>query len=179
MSDEKAGSIVFILIVLVCGLLWTNQPSVPKPDFTQPVDGLIEQVAVIKDSLTTDHQEFRTLLPGKTGLIMNPVEDSLGHSVDANKMADHIPVVTNMVDPSPSDKPKQKPEIIIFTASSCPPCERWKRCEAPKFEANGWKVAYCEDHPYQRTPTFLITENGRTIEKVGYFTFEDLREVLK
>ena len=154
MTDEKGGSIVFILIVLVCGLLWTNQPSTPKADFTQPVDGLIEQVASI--------------------------EDSLSHSVDANKMVDnHIPDVTKMVDPSPSDKPKAKPEIIIFTSSSCPPCERWKRCEAPKFEANGWKVAYCEDHPYPRTPTFLITENGRTIEKVGYFTFDDLREVLK
>ena len=153
MSDEKGGSIVFILIVLVCGILWSNQPSTPKPDFTQPVDGLIEQVA--------------------------SVEDSLNHSVDANKMADHIPDVGKMVDPSPSDKPKAKPEIIIFTSSSCPPCERWKRCEAPKFEANGWKVAYCEDHPYPRTPTFLITENGRTVEKVGYFTFEELREVLK
>ena len=153
MSDEKGGSIVFILIVLVCGILWSNQPSTPKADFTQPVDGLIDEVA--------------------------SVEHSLNHSVDANKM----------VDPSPSDKPKAKPEIIIFTSSSCPPCEkwkrceapkeRWKRCEAPKFEANGWKVAYCEDHPYPRTPTFLITENGRTIEKVGYFTFEELREVLK
>ena len=145
MSDEKGGSIVFILIVLVCGILWSNQPSTPKPDFTQPVDGLIKQVAVIKDSLTTDH------------------------SADANKM----------VDPSPSDKPKAKPEIIIFTSTGCPPCERWKRCEAPKFEANGWKVAYCEDHPYPRTPTFLLTENGRTIEKVGYFTFEELRKVLQ
>ena len=154
MTDEKGGSIVFILIVLVCGLLWTNQPSTPKPDFTQPVDGLIEQVA--------------------------SVEHSLNHSVDANKMADnHIPDVTKMVDLSPSDKPKAKPEIIIFTSSSCPPCERWKRCEAPKFESNGWKVAYCEDHPYPRTPTFLITENGRTVEKVGYFSFDDLREVLK
>ena len=171
MSDDKGGSIVFILIVLVCGLLWTNQPSAPKPDFTQPVDGLIDEVASVR--------EFRTLLPGKMGLILNTAEDSLGHSADANKMADHIADANKMVDPSPSDKPKQKPEIIIFTSSSCPPCERWKRCEAPKFEANGWRVAYCEDHPYPRTPTFLLTENGRTVEKVGYFTFEDLREVLK
>ena len=154
MTDEKGGSIVFILIVLVCGLLWTNQPSAPKPDLTQPVDGLIEQVA--------------------------SVEHSLNHSVDVNKMVDsHIPDVGEMVDPSPSDKLKAKPEIIIFTSSSCPPCERWKRCEAPKFESNGWKVAYCEDHDYPRTPTFLITENGRTVEKVGYFTFEDLRKVLQ
>ena len=156
MTGEKGGSIVFILIVLVCGILWSNQHSAPKADFTQPVDGLIEQVAVIKDSLTTEH------------------------SIDANKMVDsHIPDVTKMVDPSPSDKPKQKPEIIIFTSSSCPPCEKWKRCEAPKFESNGWKVAYCEQHDYPRTPTFLLTENGRTVEKVGYFTFDDLRKVLQ
>ena len=153
MTDEKGKTTVFNLSALVCGLLWANQPSTPKPDFTQPVDGLIEQVA--------------------------SVEHSLSHSVDVNKMVEHIPDVAKMVDPSPSDKPKAKPEIIIFTSSSCPPCEKWKRCEAPKFEANGWKVAYCEDHPYPRTPTFLITENGRTVEKVGYFTFEDLREVLK
>lgn len=144
MSDDKGGSLVFILLLLVCGALWMNQPSVPKLDFTQPVDGLIEQVASVEDSLQ------------------------------------HIPDVGEMVDPSPSDKPKpSKPEIIIFTSKSCPPCERWKRCEAPKFEANGWKVAYCEDHNYGLTPTFLITENGRTIERVGYFTFEQLQEVLK
>lgn len=144
MSDDKGGSLVFILLLLVCGALWMNQPSTPKPDFTQPVDGLIEQVASVEDSLQ------------------------------------HIPDVGEMVDPSPSDKPKpSKPEIIIFTSKSCPPCERWKRCEAPKFEANGWKVAYCEEHTYGLTPTFLITKDGRTIERVGFFRFEDLREVLK
>ena len=147
MSDDKGGSLVFILLLLVCGSLWFNQPSVPEPDFTQPVDGLIEQVASVEDSLQ------------------------------------HIPDVGEMVDepkpaPSPSDKPSN-PEIIIFTSKSCPPCERWKRCEAPKFEANGWKVAYCEDHTYGLTPTFLITKDGRTIERVGYFTFEQLQEVLK
>ena len=158
MTDDKGGSIVFILIVLVCGLLWTNQPSTPKPDFTQPVDGLIEQVATIKDSIAIadDHE---------TDFAM------IDHSVDANKM----------VDPSPSDKPKQKPEIIIFTSSGCPPCEKWKRCEMQKFRDADWKVAVCEpeEHNYPRTPTFLLTENGRTVEKVGYFTFEELREVLK
>ncbi len=146
MSDDKGGSLVFILLLLVCGALWMNQPSTPKPDFTQPVDGLIEQVA--------------------------SVEDSLNHSADVSKMDEPKPV------PSPSDKPS-KPEIIIFTSKSCPPCERWKRCEAPKFEANGWKVAYCEEHNYGLTPTFLITKDGRTIERVGYFTFEQLQEVLK
>ena len=146
MSEQKdnGGVLVFILLLLVCGSLLVNQPLLPKPDFTQPVDGLIEQVASVEDSLN------------------------------------HIPDVGEMVDPSPSDKPKPtNPEIIIFTSKSCPPCEKWKRCEAPKFEANGWKVAYCEEHTYGLTPTFLITENGRTVERVGYFKFEDLREVLK
>ena len=147
MSDERGGSIVFILLLLVCGSLWFNQPSTPKPDFTQPVDGLIEQVA--------------------------SVEDSLNHIPDVGEMVDEPKPV-----PSPSDKPS-KPEIIIFTSKSCPPCERWQRCEAPKFEANGWKVAYCEEHTYGLTPTFLITKDGRTIERVGYFTFEQLQEVLK
>lgn len=149
MSDDKGGSLVFILLLLVCGALWMNQPATPKPDFTQPVDGLIEQVA--------------------------SVEDSLSHTPDVGEMVDEPKPA-----PSPSDKPKpSKPEIIIFTSKSCPPCERWMRCEAPKFEANGWKVAYCEEHNYGLTPTFLITENERTVEKVGFFRFEDLQEVLK
>ena len=147
MSDDKGGSLVFILLLLVCGALWMNQPSTPKPDFTQPVDGLIEQVA--------------------------SVEDTLQHIPDVGEMVDEPKPV-----PSPSDKPS-KPEIIIFTSKSCPPCERWKRCEALRFEANGWKVAYCEDHNYGLTPTFLITKDGRTIERVGFFRFEDLHEVLK
>ena len=147
MSDDKGGSLVFIL--LLCGALWMNQPSTPKPDFTQPVDGLIEQVA--------------------------SVEDSLNHIPDVGEMVDEPKPV-----PSPSDKPS-KPEIIIFTSKSCPPCERWKRCEMQKFLDAYWKVVIVDekDHSHPRTPTFLITKDGRTIEKVGFFTFEQLQEVLK
>ena len=148
MSEQKdsGGVLVFILLLLVCGSLLVNQPLLPKPDFTQPVDGLIEQVASVEDSLN------------------------------------HIPDVGEMVDPSPSDKPKpSKPEIIIFTSKSCPPCERWKRCEMQKFLDADWKVVIVDekDHSHPRTPTFLITKDGRTIERVGYFTFEQLQEVLK
>ena len=151
MSEQKdnGGTLVFILLLLVCVSLWVNQPTLPSVDPTPSPNGLIDEVAVIKDSLTTDH------------------------SVDASEMVDEPKPV-----PSPSDKPS-KPEIIIFTSKSCPPCERWKRCEAPKFEANGWKVAYCEEHTYGLTPTFLITKDGRTVERVGFFTFEQLQEVLK
>jgi hypothetical protein len=97
---------------------------------------------------------------------------SMNHFPDVTKIDEPKPV------PSPSDKPS-KPEIIIFTSASCPPCERWKKCEASKFEANGWKVAYCEQHEYPRTPTFLLTKDGKTVERVGYFTFEQLAEVWK
>ena len=139
---------MFILVMLVCAILWSNQPTQPKVEPSPMPSDLIEQVAVIKDSLTTDHFS------------------------DASKIDDPKPV------PSPSDKPS-KPEIIIFTSASCPPCEKWKRCEASKFEANGWKVAYCEQHDYPRTPTFLLTKDGKTVERVGYFTFEQLGEVWK
>ena len=113
--------------------------------------------------------------PSPNGLIdeVASVEHTMNHSLDVGERVDEPKPV-----PSPSDKPS-KPEIIIFTSKSCPPCERWKRCEAPKFEANGWKVAYCEEHTYGLTPTFLITKDGRTIEKVGFFAFEQLQEVLK
>lgn len=149
MSEQKdnGGALVFILLLLVCASLWVNQPALPSVESTPSPNGLIDEVA--------------------------SVEDTLNHSVDANKKVDD-PKPT----PSPSDKPS-KPEIIIFTSKSCPPCERWKKCEAPKFEANGWKVAYCEEHNYGLTPTFLITKDGRTIERVGFFTFEQLQEVLK
>lgn len=113
--------------------------------------------------------------PSPNGLIdeVASVGEALNHSPGVGEMVDEPKPV-----PSPSDKPI-KPEIIIFTSKSCPPCERWKKCEAPKFESNGWNVAYCEDHNYGLTPTFLITKDGRTVEKVGYFKFEDLQEVLK
>lgn len=113
--------------------------------------------------------------PSPNGLIdeVASVGDTLNHIPDVGEMVDEPKPA-----PSPSDKPS-KPEIIIFTSKSCPPCERWKRCEAPKFESNGWKVAYCEEHTYGLTPTFLITKDGRTVERVGFFTFEQLQEVLK
>lgn len=81
--------------------------------------------------------------------------------------------------PSPSDKPKAKREIIIFTRPNCPPCDRWKRCEQSRFEADGWTVAYCDDHNYTLTPTFLIDANGKQTEHRGYLPIEKIKEVLK
>ncbi len=82
--------------------------------------------------------------------------------------------------PSPSDKhEKAKREIIIFTRPNCPPCDRWKRCEQAKFEADGWTVAYCDDHDYPLTPTFLIDAKNKQTEHRGYLPFEKISEVVK
>lgn len=83
-------------------------------------------------------------------------------------------------DPSPSDKPAAK-EIIIHVGLSCPPCDRWKRCEMSRFQEAGWKVAICDpsQHSYSRTPTFSITIDGKKIEKTGYISFDEIDEVVK
>lgn len=82
--------------------------------------------------------------------------------------------------PSPSDKPAAK-EIIVFMGIDCPPCEKWKRCEMQRFQDAGWKVAICEpgNHNFPRTPTFSITSDGKTVEKVGYIKLEEVAEVVK
>ena len=87
-----------------------------------------------------------------------------------------------MIDPqpSPSDKhEKARREIIIFTQPNCPPCDQWKRCEQPKFEADGWVVAYCTEHNFTLTPTFIIERDGRTAEHRGYLPFAKIDEVTK
>jgi len=66
-----------------------------------------------------------------------------------------------------------------FTRPNCPPCHRWKRCEQAKFEADGWTVAFCDDHDYPLTPTFLIDANNKQTEHRGYLPFEKIKEVLK
>ena len=151
MSEQKdnGGALVFILLLLVCASLWVNQPTLPSVESTPSPNGLIDEVA--------------------------SVGDTLNHSPDVGEMVDEPKPV-----PSPSDKPS-KPEIIIFTSKSCPPCERWKKCEMQKFLDAHWKVVIVDekDHSHSRTPTFLIAKDGRTVEKVGYFTFEQLQEVLK
>ena len=87
-----------------------------------------------------------------------------------------------MIDPqpSPSDKhEKAKREIIIFTRPNCPPCDQWKRCEQAKFEADGWVVAYCSEHNFGLTPTFVIERNGRSTEHRGYLPFAKIDEVTR
>ena len=135
-----------MLVFVGLFLAWIILPTKPDPVSIQPTDGLVEQVAVVKDSLTTQ-----------------PIENlaEFDHSVDATK------------------KVEAKKEIVIFTWSNCPPCDKWKKIEQPKFERAGWRVAYCEQHNYGLTPTFLIDANGKQTEHRGYLTFDKINEVVK
>jgi hypothetical protein len=139
MNEEKGGGIAFVVALALVGLWWLSQPEPKKADPIPIDNGLIDEVATIRDFLTVEP----------------------GHIVDANKMAE-----------------PQK-EVIVFVSGNCPPCERWKRCEMQRFIDAGWKVAFCEQHSYKLTPTFLFTLEGRSIERVGYVSFEQLGEVLR
>jgi len=137
------------MVLGCCFLFWLFSSAPNKQPEPIPTDGLIEAVASVKKSM------------------------AINHIVDANKKVDSP-------QPSPSDRhEKAKREIIIFTRPNCPPCDRWKRCEQAKFEADGWTVAYCDDHDYAITPTFLIDANGKQTEHRGYLPIEKIKEVLK
>ena len=146
--SEKGGPVIMVLGLFT--LLWLFSESPPKIE-PIPVDGLIEVVATVKDSLTVQ---------------------SVDHIADDGQEVDP--------QPSPSDKhEKAKREIIIFTRPNCPPCDQWKRCEQAKFEADGWVVAYCSEHNFSLTPTFVIERNGRSTEHRGYLPFAKIDEVAK
>ena len=144
-------------MILACLFLaWLILPSKPEPVSIQPTDGLVEQVATVKESLT-----------------VQPIEnlDEFDHISDDSKKVDHSVDATKKVE--------AKKEIVIFTRANCPPCDRWKQIEQPKFERAGWKVAYCDRHSYGLTPTFLIDANGKQTEHRGYLLFDKIDEVLK
>ena len=137
------------MVLGLFSLLWLfwEAPAKIEPI---PVDGLIEVVATVKESLTVQPD----------------------HIPDPAKMIDP--------QPSPSDKhEKAKREIIIFTRPNCPPCDQWKRCEQGKFEADGWVVAYCSEHNFGLTPHFSIEKNGKTFDHKGYLPFSKIDEVTR
>ena len=144
--SEKGGPVIMVFLLFGLFLLFTEAPAKVEPI---PVDGLIEVVASVKESLTVE--------------------------------PDHTPDAEQKVDPqpSPSDKPKAKREIIIFTRPNCPPCDQWKRCEQGKFEADGWVVAYCSEHNFGLTPHFSIEKNGKTFDHRGYLPFGEIDEVTR
>ena len=144
---ESGGPVIMVLGLLTLLWLLLEDPAKVEPI---PVDGLIEVVASVKESLTVRPD----------------------HIPDPTKTIDP--------QPSPSDKhEKAKREIIIFTRPNCPPCDQWKRCEQAKFEADGWVVAYCSEHDFGLTPHFSIEKNGKQYDYKGYLSFGKIDEVTR
>jgi hypothetical protein len=168
-----------IPMILGCLFLAWLFSNTTEPVSTLPTDGLVEQVATVKDSLTVQAGETaRRSKSGEWEVVKDPltvpvVKQSLttDHIADASKKVDHIGNATKKVE--------AKKEIVIFTRANCPPCDRWKRIEQPKFERAGWKVAYCDRHDFAITPHFLIEENGKQYENKGYLPFDKIDEVVK
>jgi hypothetical protein len=151
MTEKGVAIVIGTCLVLV----WLFGGTTAKKVEPIPVDGLIESVASVQQSLTPNH------------------------SAGVSKTVPNSSEIPNS-SPSPSDRhEKAKREIIIFTSKNCPPCDRWKRCEQAKFEADGWTVAYCEDHNYPLTPHFLIESSNKQTEHRGYLPFERIGEVVK
>jgi hypothetical protein len=148
---EQGGPVIMVLGLFTLLWLFAEAPAKIEPI---PVDGLIEVVATVKESLTAQQD----------------------HIADANKKVNY----PEIPDSSPSDKhEKAKREIIIFTRPNCPPCDQWKRCEQPRFEADGWVVAYCSEHNFGLTPHFSVEKNGKTYEHKGYLSFGKIDEVTR
>ena len=146
---------MFALLIILCIGLWTNEQS-RQADSQRAIE--------IEISRSDSHLVEEVASVGS----------SLGQADIEQNLDDPKPV------PSPSDKPAAK-EIIVFMGIDCPPCEKWKRCEMQRFQDAGWKVAICEpgNHNCPRTPTFSITIDGKTFEKVGYIKLEEVAEVVK
>lgn len=150
--NEKGGPVIMILALFI--VVWLLSSSEKIEPIQMPVDGSVQQMEGIKQSL-----------------IAEPI-DHIDHISDSTKMIDP--------QPSPSDKhEKARREIIIFTRPNCPPCDQWKRFEQPRFEADGWVVAYCSEHNFGLTPHFLIEKNGKTYDHKGYLSFGKIDEVTR
>ena len=141
------------MVLGLFSLLWLFSEAPKKVD-PIPVDGLIEVVATVKESLTVEPEPT-----SKQSLQVQPVDPQ----------------------PSPSDKPheKTKREILIFVSKNCPPCEKWKRCEMQRFMNAGWAVGIVDQHSYGITPTFEIESGDKKATIKGYTTLEQAGEAVR
>lgn len=87
-------------------------------------------------------------------------------------------------EPHPADVPERPRRILMFTASWCGPCVRWKRQIAPLLESTGWKIGVepwnhiqyvdadgplVERYGVQALPTFILVDDGAEVERrVGF-----------
>ena len=152
---ESGGPFVMVLGLFTLLFLLSENP--PKID---PIDMPVEFL-------------IKPLQPFAVKKMLTPEDSSVTEP-------DHIPDAGQKVQPSPSDRhEKARREIIIFTRPNCPPCDQWKRCEQAKFEADGWVVAYCDQHDFALTPHFSIEKNDKTFDHKGYLPFGKIDEVTR
>ena len=147
-------------MILACLFLaWLFLPTKPEPVSIQPTDGLVEQVATVKQSLQVQDAPV--------------VKQSLttDHIADASKKVDHIGDANKKVE--------AKKEIVIFSIDNCKPCKDWIAIEKPKFNKAGWKVVKSDDPMTGPWPHFMIETNGKKIEYRSYLLFEKIDEVVK
>ena len=157
-------------MVLACLFLaWLFLPTKPDPVSIQPTDGLVDQVATVKDSLQVQAGETaRRLKSGewavvKDSLTTEPIENLEGF--------DHIGDATKKVE--------VKKEIVIFSIDGCKPCKDWVAIEQPKFQKAGWKVVKSDDPMTGPWPHFMIETSGKKIEHRSYLLFDKIDEVAK
>jgi hypothetical protein len=163
-TSNKAGVIVIALSILAI-LLMLNSDKDPQAELDR----------VRKIQLDSEIERLDAIYNPHTA----PTSSELISELDA--MQDHFRDAANMIDPtpSPSDKPKAvKREVIMFSRSSCPPCEKWWRCERQRFEDAGYTVAICYDHDFAITPRFGVTDGTKSADIVGYMTLERLASEL-
>jgi hypothetical protein len=74
------------------------------------------------------------------------------------------------------EQPKQstKPTIVMYSASWCGPCQKWKRESMQQWKAIGWDVSVIEnDSTTETVPRFEITDSdGLKFRSIGYLTRE-------
>jgi thiol-disulfide isomerase/thioredoxin len=74
------------------------------------------------------------------------------------------------------EQPKQatKPTIVMYSASWCGPCQKWKRESMQQWKAIGWDVSVIEnDSTNETVPRFEITDSdGLKFRSIGYLTRE-------
>jgi hypothetical protein len=68
-----------------------------------------------------------------------------------------------------------KPTVTMCTRPNCPPCEKWKAQEAPKWEAQGWTVQY-EEVTEGTTPWFKVLTKEGEFHVYEYLTSDTFKK---